>query len=107
VKVPDSQRGSLLNKTLEWGRRWTKYLRQKWPQVAPELLENINGEWGRLHWVFRFESIADRDKWTKEVQEDPGQKSLWEELVALEDKHGSIPLLTQITHNFYRIVDLG
>jgi hypothetical protein len=107
VKVPDSIRGSALSEALEWAKRFTKYVREKWPATDARLLTNVNGEFGRLHWVFELRSMAEQEKWTAELAQDKGYQSLINELVAAEEKKGGHPFLTQITLNFYNVVDLG
>ncbi len=104
--VPDSIGSEIRKKAGAWGKKLTKYARDQWPEQHIEMLTNIDGDGTVVHWVFRFQSMTEKEKWWKAFFEDDGIKSLFEELQSTERETGNTPFFCQGRSHFYNIVDL-
>ena len=101
--IPDSIGSEIRRKAMAWGKKLTKYSRDKWPDQEVEVLTNLDGPGTAVHWVFKFESMAERETWWKAFFEDDGIKSLMDELEGTERATGTTPYFSQSRSHYYRM----
>jgi hypothetical protein len=104
VTIPDSAGGVVYDDAVEWVKRHLRYMVQKWPQTEPRVYANYTGPTGQIHWGWCFESLATKAALEAQFWEDAGYRKSWDEVTAIEKKHGT-PFLTHWTRSLYNILE--
>lgn len=66
---------------LEWAIRVMKHLNDTFPSWPGEVLTNITGNLGEIHWVRKFESLAEMEKVSGMMQADEKFQAIVKEMV--------------------------
>lgn len=106
MTVRESLGGDTWKKSIEWAKKFTKYLQGKWPEWEIELLTNYTGPTNEVHWISKYESPGAREELLKEYNQDEGVKALFDEWSKMQTESGDVPFMTNPRQQYYRIVDL-
>ncbi len=55
---------------LEWARKLTLHLRQKYPEHNARLAEEVLGDHTVIHWILEFDSLADYEEHGRKIADD-------------------------------------
>lgn len=66
---------------IEWGIRIMKYLNDTYPGQPGEVLTNIAGKLGEIHWVRKHESLAEMEEYSSRLDGDEKFQALVKEMV--------------------------
>lgn len=86
------------DQSVQWAVKVAQYINEKFPEMHVQVLRNVNGSLGQIHWSSRYASLAVCEEIMAKVEADPGYQALMEESQELFD-----PNFTQ--DHYYRTVD--
>ena len=66
---------------IEWAIRITKYLNDAYPEQPGEVLTNIGADLAKIHWVRKYESLAEMEKYSSMLDADEQFQALVKEMV--------------------------
>ncbi len=90
----------------EFAKKMAKCYKETNPHTNNELLFNLSGPQGRVHWVSKHESWGAMQEDNKKGFESEAWKSLMDEMQKAKEERGGTILFIDVERHFYSIADL-